>query len=76
LIGVGRFENLTVGNNDYPTDRDSLERLAIAECDIVTAVTHKATQCEVIIPREWIALDCSTQHTKYRDDRSSGECDK
>jgi hypothetical protein len=43
---------------------------------MVAAVTHKATECEVIIPREWIPLNCSTQQTKYRDDRSSGEGDK
>jgi hypothetical protein len=41
----------------------------------VIVVTHKTAECKVVIPREWIPLDFSTQQTEYRDDGSSGECD-
>jgi len=72
-MGAGRRGKLTIGNDNHPTDGDSLRILAVAEYDIVTAVTHKAAECSVIIPRERDSLDSSTRQTKHRKDRRSGE---
>ena len=76
MIGAGRREKLTIGDYDHPTDGDSLRILAVAKYDAVTAVTHKAAECSVVIPRERNSLDSSTRQTKYRKDRRSGESDE
>ena len=52
------------------------KRSAVAGCDTVSTVTHKAAECRVIITREWVPPKSSTQQTKYRDDHSSGKGDK
>lgn len=76
LIVVGRSEKPTVGYNDHPTNRDGLKELAVAGRDTLRVVTYKTAECKVIIPREWIPLESSTQQTKYCDNRGRGEGDR
>ena len=73
MIGAGRRGKLTIGDDDHPTDGNSLRILAVEEDGTVTAVTHKATECSVIIPRERNSLDSSTRQTEYRKNSRSGE---
>ena len=75
-MDADRRGKLTVGNNNYPTDGYSLRILAVVECNTVTAVTHKSTECSVIIPRERKSFDPSTRQTKYGENRGSSESDE
>ena len=76
MIDAGQRGELTIGDDNHPTDGYSLRTLAVVKCNTVTAVTHKSTKCGIVIPRERKSFDPSTRQTKYRENRGSGESDE
>jgi hypothetical protein len=75
-MDADRRGKLTIGNYNHPTDGYSLRILAVAECNTVTAVTHKSTECSIVIPRERKSFDPSARQAKRCENRGSGESDE